>query len=206
MLRFFMYVRVFVCVCLCETTRKRCGADGGVLHTCLARVIRMRGKRQTGEEKGGRGRRDGGKSETCRITLRTSLLSEQLLSESWRQHCGALSTPSPTQAPTVHAKQAPACPLSLATLFPPPPFLRFFLPSFLLSFFLLCVCVPLYILKQTHLLIFCHPLSLSEAESATNSISGHQTAALLRNSSDAQQHNARQVRQFYGKEHLKGRV
>lgn len=47
------------------------------------------------------------KSETCRSTLRTSLLSEQLLSESWRQHCGALSTPSPTEAP-VHAKQAPA--------------------------------------------------------------------------------------------------
>lgn len=61
-------------------------------------------------------------SETCRSTLRTSPLSEQLLSESWRQHCGALSTPSPTEAP-VHAKQAQAassgCPLSLATLFRP---------------------------------------------------------------------------------------
>lgn len=47
------------------------------------------------------------KSETCRSTLRTSPLSEQLLSASWRQHCGALSTPSPTEAP-VHAKQAEA--------------------------------------------------------------------------------------------------
>lgn len=54
------------------------------------------------------------KSKTCRSTLRTSPHSEQLLSESWR-HCGALSTPSPTEAP-VHAKQAE---LSLATLFRP---------------------------------------------------------------------------------------
>ena len=44
---------------------------------------------------------------TCRSALRTSLPSEHLLSESWRQHCGALSAPSPTEAP-VHAKQAPA--------------------------------------------------------------------------------------------------
>lgn len=47
------------------------------------------------------------RSATCRSALRTSLASEHLLSESWRQHCGALSAPSPTEAP-VHAKQAQA--------------------------------------------------------------------------------------------------
>lgn len=86
-------------------------------------------KRQTGEKE------RWGKSETCRSTLRTSLLSEQLLSESWRQHCGALSTPSPTEAP-VHAKQAQAA-LS--------PWPRFFSAPF---------CLPVY---NKHLLILSPP-------------------------------------------------
>ena len=83
-----------------------------VAHVSGVCLLGEKGERQTGEKE------RWGKSETCRSTLRTSLLSEQLLSESWRQHCGALSTPSPTEAP-VHAKQAQAALSPWPRFFPP---------------------------------------------------------------------------------------
>lgn len=130
-----------------------------------------------------------------------SLLSEQLLSASRRRHCGALSTPSPSAASSLHAKQPGVAPSPWPPPFPPHLLLHFF---FILFFLLERVdgkgelATPLYILKQTRLLlIFSSSLffffSLVPTRPPPISISGRHTAA-----THMETQRRGSERQFYG--------
>lgn len=130
-----------------------------------------------------------------------SFLSEQLLSASRRRHCGALSTPSPSAASSLHAKQPGVALSPWPPPFPPHLLLHVF---FIFLFFLERddgrgeLVAPLYILKQTRLLlIFSSSLffffSLVPTRPPPISISGRHTVATHRET----QRRGRE-RQFYG--------
>lgn len=63
------------------------------------------------------------RSATCRSALRTSLPSEHLLSESWRQHCGACQLLLPHKPPCMQNRLRLPSLLGHAVSTSPPPFL-----------------------------------------------------------------------------------